>query len=116
MKHWEDPSYRDSGGTPEKILTRAAKSAPATRAGPSLWEMVLHDGDILAEQDLGNAFSRTLMMEPTGDEVEIVGTRNGLEDHGAFWSEGVHCFRADVFERLERHFNKDYFAFHDLAL
>lgn len=116
MSHWEDPAYRDAGGTPESILKRAAAKSGLKWPGPALKEIVPYDGEALAEASPEDAFSKSVAMEETGDELILRGTKESLEKYGMVWSDGAYCFREDVYMSLRKYFDPDYFTSEHLKL
>jgi hypothetical protein len=109
MDHWKDPSYRDEGGTPVKMLCEAAEITPATWNGPDLSELLPYDDELVAEREASDFFEATVTFKETGNEVRIIGSKKHIVEYGLSWSEGGHCFRPDIFDHLEPFIHKEYF-------
>jgi hypothetical protein len=110
MKHWENPLYKDSGSTPEKILRNAAKQSQKMWTAHSLFEVLPFDGETQAELNPANAFNMCVNFEYIGEECNLIGTQEALWKYGLLWSDGIHCCRIDVFKYLEPLLKKEYFA------
>ena len=109
MKHWENPKYEDTGGTPERILVKNAKRGKEKWKGPKMMEVVPHDGEemkILHEEDV---FCISGKLSVNTDLLQIKLSKKALQQYGILWFDGIHCIREDIFFRIQDAFHKEYF-------
>ncbi len=116
MKHWDNPRYKDSGGTPERILVNKAKRQNLKWTGPQLLEVVPHDGEIIYDASPQNSINIPVQTPATSEVLEIRGSRDAFKQYGYLWSDGMHCFRDDIFKHFKDAFHKDYYFTRQISI